>query len=77
MIRLTDEEIEAIIRKRFCLFELDEEGEEDRKESLHSLLKAQLKKFIPYIEDLLSMSTEVRDRSLKMLIQSLLGEVKE
>jgi len=51
MIRLTDEEIEAIIRKRFCLFELDEEGEEDRRECLYSLLKAQLKKVVELIKE--------------------------
>lgn len=44
MIRLTDEEIGAIVCKKFPLFELNEEDEEDRKETIDDLLEAQLKK---------------------------------
>ena len=40
----SEAEIEAIVRETFPLFELDEEGEEDRKQTTIRLLQAQLDK---------------------------------
>ena len=59
---LTDEEIETEIRKVFPLFELDEEGEEDRKETTLNLLKTQLDKVLK-TEGIEIRAREERDES--------------
>jgi len=50
---LSEKKIETIIRKVFPLFELNEEGEEDRKETTLSLLKAQRDADVAYYEPLI------------------------
>jgi len=47
---LTDEEVETIVRRTFLLFELNEPDEEDRKETILSLLQAQLDKILKILE---------------------------
>jgi len=74
---LTKEEIEGLIRKNFPLFELGEEDEEDRKETIKVLLKAQLKK----VKDELGRVLDEPDDKLRLALgymwQALLEEVKE
>jgi len=72
---LSDEQIETIIRRTFPLFELNEEDEEDRKETTLNLLAAQLDVAVTYYEPLIQQAKaevareifEVYDRYVEAL----------
>jgi hypothetical protein len=55
---LSDKQIEVIVRRTFPLFELNEEGEEDRKKATLDLLAKQRDADAAYYEPLIQQAKE-------------------